>query len=147
MTQIPKIRQSAVIAYSLDAEYPKVMMITSRGRRRWVLPKGHVCEGQGARAAAESEAFEEAGLRGRLARRKIGTYFYQKADEAKDMHYKVKVFPMQVERVAEDWPEKPERDREWMDFPTAVNAVEEPELKVLLREFGEMLSVVHAAKA
>lgn len=146
MTETTRIRQSAVVAYRLDADHPKVMMITSRSRQRWVLPKGHICEGQRARTAAANEAFEEAGVRGRLARRKIGTYLYKKPDEAEDRRYKVKVFPMEVDRVADDWPEMRERERKWMNFPAAVNAVNEPELKVLLRDFGEMLSAVHAGK-
>ena len=43
--------------------------------------------------------------------------------------------------------EKAERDRIWMDFPSAANAVEEPELRALLSDFGDMLTTLVAQKA
>jgi uncharacterized protein len=57
------------------------------------------------------------------------------------------VYPMQVSTLADDWPEKNQRDRIWMDFPDASQAVEEPELQNLLRDFGEMLSALYFQKA
>ena len=54
---------------------------------------------------------------------------------------------MQVSTLADDWPEKNQRDRIWMDFPDASQAVEEPELQNLLRDFGEMLSALYFQKA
>ena len=53
---------------------------------------------------------------------------------------------MAVSQIADDWPEKNERDRTWMDFPSAANAVEEPELSALLSEFGDMLTTLVASK-
>ncbi|MEX0694682.1 MAG: NUDIX hydrolase [Rhodospirillales bacterium] len=141
------IPQSAVLAYSIDSGIPKVLLVTSRGRGRWVLPKGHVETGQNAREAALCEAFEEAGIKGQLAETKIGTYSYFKADDRDDHAYRVKVYPMQVSTLADDWPEKHQRDRVWMDFPAAAHAVEEPELQELLRDFGEMLSALYLQKA
>jgi 8-oxo-dGTP pyrophosphatase MutT (NUDIX family) len=147
MTITNSISQSAVLAYSVESGNPQVLLVTSRGRGRWVLPKGHIDAGKNSREAALCEAYEEAGIRGHLAETKIGTYFYSKADE-KDGHiYRVKVYPMQVSTLADDWPEKNQRDRIWMDFPAASQAVEEPELQNLLRDFGEMLSALYFQKA
>lgn len=141
------IPQSAVLAYSFEGSTPKVLMITSRGRGRWVLPKGRIEDGQTAKEAALMEAYEEAGIRGEIAGSKIGTYSYSKFDQADGNAYRVRVFPMAVSDVSDDWPEKSERDRTWMDFPSAANAVEEPELRALLSDFGAMLTtlVVHKA--
>ena len=139
-----KIAQSAVLAFRIDEDAPKVLLITSRRTRRWVLPKGHIEAGQTSRDAARVEAFEEAGVDGRLAETKIGTYCYTKNDVAGNPAYKVKVYPMEVEHLADTWPEQNERRRAWMDFPSAAEAVDEPELKNLLNDFGEMLTTLHA---
>jgi 8-oxo-dGTP pyrophosphatase MutT (NUDIX family) len=136
------IQQSAVLAYSFEEGVPKVLMVTSRGRGRWVLPKGHVEAGQSPQEAALCEAFEEAGIKGHLAATKIGTYSYSKLDRADAHSYRVKVYPMEVSLLADDWPEKNQRDRLWMDFTSAAKAVEEPELRTLLKEFGDMLSAL-----
>lgn len=140
-----EIPQSAVLAYSFEGGIPKVLMVTSRGRGRWVLPKGGIEEGQSAKDAAIAEAFEEAGIRGRVADSKVGSYTYCKVDQPDTNAYHVRVYPMTVEHMSDDWPEKGQRDRTWMDFQSAANAVEEPELQHLLNEFGTMLTtlVIH----
>lgn len=140
--KVNDIQQSAVLAYCFHADIPKVLMVTSRGRGRWVLPKGHIEEGQSPQEAALCEAFEEAGVTGHVADTKIGTYSYTKLDKLEDHSYVVKVYPMEVSKLAEDWPEKSVRNRTWMDFPSAANAVEEPELRILLNDFGDMLSAL-----
>ena len=89
------------------------------------------------------EAYEEAGIKGEIAT-KIGGYSYTKLDQPGDTSYRVKVYPMVVSSISDDWPEKDQRDRLWMDFKSAANAVEEPELRALLHDFGDMLSALVA---
>ena len=143
MARMDGIPQSAVLAYCFESGTPKVLMITSRGRRRWVLPKGRIEEGQTAKECALLEAYEEAGIKGEIAT-KIGGYSYTKLDQPGDTSYRVKVYPMVVSSISDDWPEKDQRDRLWMDFKSAANAVEEPELRALLHDFGDMLSALVA---
>lgn len=147
MARTNGIPQSAVLAYCFEGGEPKVLMITSRGRGRWVLPKGRIEDGQTAKEAAVVEAYEEAGIKGELAETKIGTYSYTKLDNPKDNAFRVRVYPMAVSSMSDEWPEKSQRDRLWMDFPSAAKAVEEPELRVLLHDFGDMLSTLVAHKA
>ena len=147
MGNVVKIAQSAVLAYRFDEDAPKVLLITSRRSQRWVLPKGHIEAGQTSRDAARAEAFEEAGVGGRIAETKIGTYSYTKTDVSGNPAYKVKVYPMEVASLADTWPEQDERRRVWMDFPSAADAVVEPELKSLLNDFGEMLATLRAGQA
>lgn len=139
MPNTKKIQQTAVLAYIIEENVPKVMLVTSRDRRRWVLPKGHIDDGLSEREAAIQEAYEEAGINGRLAKSRIGTYSYRKYDRPDGPAYKVRVYPMEVASIETDWPEMSERDRTWMDFKAAAEAVEEPELKAMLEEFGAML--------
>src|SRR3954447_18743086 len=56
----------------------RVMLITSRESRRWVIPKGWPMRGLKPHRAAEREAYEEAGLEGRIGKTAVGVYTYQK---------------------------------------------------------------------
>src|ERR671916_612595 len=46
----------------------QVMLVTSRETRRWVIPKGWPMQGKKPHRAAKLEAFEEAGLLGRVGK-------------------------------------------------------------------------------
>jgi 8-oxo-dGTP pyrophosphatase MutT (NUDIX family) len=57
----------------------KIMMLTSRETRRWVIPKGWPIKGLKPHEVAVREAYEEAGLVGRIAsKRPIGISHYEK---------------------------------------------------------------------
>jgi len=142
-----KVLQSAALAYRFEDNTPKVLMITSRNSGRWILPKGHIEKGQTPRDAVTVEAYEEAGLKGQVAETEIGSYFYKKADRKDVKGFKVAVYPMEVSDIADDWPEKTQRRRVWMDFNTAANSVDEPDLKVLLSDFGTMLNEISAVRS
>ncbi len=111
----------------------RVLMVTSRGTGRWVMPKGWEMNDKKPWAAAEIEALEEAGARGSISRRKIGTYTYRKIlDDGREMDCQVRVYPMMVERLARDWKERKERRRRWFSLKAAARRVSEPELAALL---------------
>src|ERR1700761_4167940 len=56
----------------------KVLLITSRETRRWVIPKGWPMAGHTPCEAAAQEAYEEAGLVGEPGQDSIGAYTYDK---------------------------------------------------------------------
>src|SRR3954453_11310273 len=56
----------------------RVMLITSRETRRWVIPKGWPMRGLKPHRAAEREAYEEAGLKGHIGKASVGVYEYAK---------------------------------------------------------------------
>ena len=56
----------------------RICMVTSRSGRRWVLPKGQIEAHQTPRDAALAEAWEEAGLLGRVEQEPLGRYDYEK---------------------------------------------------------------------
>src|SRR5689334_10978246 len=100
------IRQAA----ALPLRQGRICLITSRNGKRWVIPKGWIEPGQTAGETALQEAWEEAGLVGSLEREPIGSYLYEK--EGRTHH--VIVFVMQVTSVAQDWPERSFRQRQWV---------------------------------
>ncbi|MFO0852176.1 MAG: NUDIX domain-containing protein [Gemmataceae bacterium] len=83
-------------------------MVTSRGGRRWVFPKGWI-DPATAPQAATVEAWEEAGLRGPLSAGPVGAYRYVKygAD------YHVTVYLLASIKEKAKWPGGPVRGGEW----------------------------------
>src|ERR1700694_452953 len=56
----------------------EIMLVTSRGSRRWIIPKGWPKRGIPPHDTAATEAFEEAGVVGKVSKRPIGSYPYDK---------------------------------------------------------------------
>ena len=91
-------------------------------------------------ATAEREAFEEAGLRGRLwSRTPIGSYWYRKEDEDFPGAIWVRVFVLAVYEQKKGWPERPERRTSWFTVKRAASLVEEPGLSRLLRRIPKII--------
>lgn len=126
--------QSAVIPYRKKGKRVQIMMITSRKRKRWVLPKGIVEPYLSAAESAAKEAYEEAGIQGIVSEHVIGRYHYAKWNGL--CH--VEVYPMRVEKLLNHWPEE-YRKREWVTVETAVKRVNEPDLKEILYRFHHLL--------
>ena len=127
--------QSAVIPYRKKNKTLQIMLITSRGSGRWVLPKGNIEADMTPRQSAIVEAFEEAGINGRVPKSRFGEYVYQKVDKKKKMSCRVEVFEMQVTTILTNWPEKFQRNRSWMTIEEAVDSINEKELKTMLKSF------------
>ncbi len=120
--------QSAVIPYRREGGRLEVLLITSRKRKRWIVPKGIVDLGKTASESAVNEAYEEAGVRGQISAAPVGEYSYHKWGGT----CMVQVFLLEVEEILEEWPEKQSRQRKWMTVEGAALAVEEEELRHLL---------------
>ena len=127
--------QAAALPYRLDGGQPSILLVTSRETRRWVIPKGWVAKGEKPAQAAKREAFEEAGLTGKLLK-SIGTYSYVKRlPDGSTLDCEVRVFPMRVEARKKKWPERGLREGRWFAPAEAFEAVDEPGLKDLIALF------------
>lgn len=129
------IEQSAALPYRWSPAGLEVMLVTSRTTHRWVLPKGSIGSGLSAYEAAALEAYEEAGVEGRIGRSCFGIYAYTKRNEKKQKRCLVKVFPLRVACVLPNWPERRQRRRQWVSFCTAAARVQEVSLKKILAAF------------
>ena len=110
-----------------------VMLVTSRETRRWIIPKGWPEKRLAPHALAAREAYEEAGLVGRIEKRPIGRYRYDKRLKSDKMvPCVVDVYLLNVENELDDWPEKAERERRWMLPTQAAELVSEDDLANLL---------------
>jgi len=128
-------RQSAVIPYRFGANGFEVLLITSRKRKRWVLPKGVVEPGMTPADSAEKEAIEEAGIQGTVDDRPLGAYRYRKWGGT----CTVEVFAMQVKEQFDDWPDADSRIREWMPVAEAAGRVDEEELKEMIAALPQLV--------
>ncbi|MGN6692421.1 MAG: DUF47 family protein [Sphingopyxis sp.] len=135
------MRQIAVLPYRFsgaDKDGPtEILLITSRGTGRWVVPKGNPLTGLDRHASAAVEAEEEAGVIGAVCPTSIGSYEYRKrrANGAAIM-YNVEVFPLAVTRELDEWKEMDERERRWFTLDQAAASVDEPDLQAMIRSFG-----------
>ncbi len=121
---------------SLDSPV-KVLLVTSRASRRWVIPKGNFSSSDAPHVAAAIEAMEEAGVSGTVSPVPLGSFRYRKRrGSGASLMADVAVYPLRVSVEHDDWKEKGERDRRWFSLAEAANAVEEPDLQALIRSFG-----------
>ena len=124
-------RQSAVIPWRPRGAGREVLLITSRKRKRWVVPKGIHEPGLSAGESAAREAQEEAGVAGEVSAAPLGRYEYRKWGGT----CRVEVYGMRVTAVHEEWPES-FRDRRWLAPEEAASRVDEPDLRRLILEIG-----------
>ena len=137
-------QQSGVIPYRLvvsaNSRQPaiEVLLITSRKRKRWVIPKGIVEPDMSPQESAVKEALEEAGIEGQVSETPIGMYLYPKWNGI----CRVDVFPFEVATILSDWEEAEQRSREWVSLEEAAHRVWEDELKTLFRKLPQVISIV-----
>jgi uncharacterized protein len=112
------------------------MLVTSRETKRWVLPKGNLITGLTPHAAAAHEAEEEAGVQGLACPTALGTYRYRKTKKSgAALMVEVDVFPIMITCELDEWEEQLVRERRWFALDDAANAVDEPDLQLLIRSF------------
>lgn len=115
----------------------EVMLVTSRRSGRWVLPKGWPEDREPLHEAAAREAAEEAGVRGPVDAVEIGRFYYGKLTSTGFCRRcEVHVFPLQVENVADKWPERKQRKRHWFAPDEAARLVDEVGLRELIGTFA-----------
>ena len=119
--------QIGVIPYRETSGQIEVLLITSRSRGRWIVPKGNIENELGPKGTAHLEALEEAGVEGWLERPSLGVYEHGDPPEST-----VKVYLMAVDNEHEEWEESDERSRQWLSLEEARETVDELGLRRLL---------------
>jgi 8-oxo-dGTP pyrophosphatase MutT (NUDIX family) len=125
--------QYGAICWRKSAGVLDVLLITSRETGRWVIPKGWPMKGMGPAAAAAREAWEEAGVEGKLSDTCIGLFSYQKMlPKEQPVPCVVAIYGLKVEKLSRRYPEQKQRQRKWFSASEAAGLVAEPELRDLL---------------
>jgi 8-oxo-dGTP pyrophosphatase MutT (NUDIX family) len=132
----PKRVQYAALPFRRrPAAGTEVLLVTSRQTGRWIIPKGWPIKRKAPYAAAAQEALEEAGVVGRVRRRSIGSYQYEKRlKNGGAILCKVQVFPLEVERQQRTWAEKGKRKVKWFSPDKAAATVDEVVLRNIIRK-------------
>ena len=114
----------------------QVLLVTSKRSQRWILPKGWPVHDATPAEAALTEAWEEAGVVGKVKTACLGIFSYSKGlSDDSNLPCVVAVFPVKVKELEKDWPEKEHRKRKWCSLKQAANLVAEPELAAILKKF------------
>ncbi len=136
MISRPRRLQVAALCCKNTPNGLRVLLITSRDTGRWILPKGWPIDGLMAPDAALQEAWEEAGVKdARIDRTALGSYEYDKILEGGvPVPVEVQVYRVEVDDLADVYPEVDERTRRWVTPQEAAELVDEDSLKDLLRQ-------------
>ena len=133
--------------FSQDAAL-QILLVTTRGTRRWIVPKGWLIRGLRPAKSAAREAFEEAGVTGRIGAKSIGLFAYNKLlDEAGGTTAcEVKIYPLLVKRQSHVWPESHQRTTQWVEPSRAIAMIKEAGLKKIVATFAKRAAAA-ASKA
>ena len=130
-------RQVAALCWRTSHKHTlEVLLITSLSSKRWILPKGWPEPELGPAENAAREAFEEAGVMGKISPQPIGDYHYLKERKGGGgIPCRVEVFALAVTKQVDAWPEKNSRDLAWLPLDQAAARVAEPSLRQLIKDF------------
>ena len=129
--------QYAALPFRIVAGQVWILLITSRGTRRWIIPKGWPITGLKPQDAAATEAAEEAGIVGEVEDIPVGSYRYDKRLKGEaTTSVQAIVFPFRVQAQADDWKEQGQRRSAWFRYQRAAALVAEPALRHIIRDFG-----------
>jgi 8-oxo-dGTP pyrophosphatase MutT (NUDIX family) len=138
--------QYAALPYRRGADDFEILLVTSLGTKRWIIPKGWPMKDRAPHEAAAREALEEAGVVGQVRSDVIGTYLYEKRRKSgATVLCRVEVFPLDVETQRKHWPEKGRRKVQWFSPEEAAGTVSDAELGGIIRAWTERLRESGAA--
>ena len=134
------IRQTGALPWRIGADRkPEVLLVTGKRSNRWIIPKGWPMVGKSFADAAQIEAFEEAGVEGKVDPNPLGTLAHLKRTPLGSIRAEILVHALEVEEELADWPEKGERDRRWFPIKKALTQVRSRELRELIGDLAKRL--------
>lgn len=131
------VRQAGAIPYAVRDGAVVVLLITSRRTGRWIFPKGGLIDGLDEPAAAAREAWEEAGVRGRVDPVRLGLHRSYKMRGPRPAPLEIAMYPLRVEHEADDWPERDQRRRCWAPLAEARRRVRDRALARMIDRLAE----------
>ena len=112
----------AAVCYRLSDQHLEFLLVRTQSGR-WTFPKGGVDDDPTFAAAASREAYEEAGVRGRVEHRPFASYLHRKARAPKTREMEVAAHLCKV--VCVEPALEPNRHPTWFTFQDAKKRVRE----------------------
>ncbi|NTU58793.1 MAG: NUDIX hydrolase [Chlorobiaceae bacterium] len=119
--------QSGVLPIAGDM----IVLVTGRRSGKWIIPKGYVEKGMSPAESAAKEAWEEAGVTGKVLEKDIGTYRFSRPSGV----FAVQVFPLEVLEIRDEWQEMHVRRRTVVTPLEAVRLISHEGLRRLVAEY------------
>lgn len=132
LLQARTVQQVATLPFVTISGRVELLLITSRHRKRWIVPKGWPDKNGSLAQAAAREAAEEAGVIGPVRPDPVGEYIYDKHMRGYDVRCHVFVYPLLVQEHRLAWPERQQRKLRWATLAAAAELVDDRDLAALL---------------
>lgn len=127
--------QIAALCFRQGDQEPEILLVSTRGTGRLILPKGWPETDKPASQTAIIEAYEEAGVVGKADPRPIGSFrSFKGLSDGIRIRTKVLVFKIRLEKQLKDFPEAGQRECRWMPLSKAIETADEPALRRFLRK-------------
>jgi 8-oxo-dGTP pyrophosphatase MutT (NUDIX family) len=133
MTAPPVMRgtamlESGALAYRrLKNGKPLILLVSKKRSKKWGIPKGKLNASLSFGETAAKEAFEEAGVIGRVSPSSIGMFRAKKGTPT-PKNIEVWVYLLEVDETLSNWPEKEKRKTRWVSWKVAARELREPVL-------------------
>lgn len=133
-----------VIPFEIHGDCVAILFVTSKSRKRWILPKGNRKSGESHKKACKREAFEEAGVKGFLLLDIPMTNVITKSSDQGPIDVAVTYFPMFVEKQQEQWPESNKRQRLWAALEDAPEVADSQDFLPIISQFTSLKPLILA---
>ena len=127
----PLLQSGALAFRRLEGSEIAVLLVKKPHSASWGIPKGNAEPHLTLAENAAKEAFEEAGVRGRIDPRAAGTYRSIKRKYGLKLVVEVCVYLLEVIETAAKWPEKGQREIKWCSPHEAAALCHQPLLAEL----------------
>jgi ADP-ribose pyrophosphatase YjhB (NUDIX family) len=131
-----------VIPFAISGDRVAIMFVTSQRRGRWILPKGNLKPGESHKKGCKREAFEEAGVKGRIMSELPMTHVVTKSSDGKLSQVAVTYYPMLVSKQVDEWPEQAKRERHWALLEDAERVTDREDFQQIIKQFAAIKPLI-----
>jgi 8-oxo-dGTP pyrophosphatase MutT (NUDIX family) len=132
-----QFKQFAALPYRMRDNDVEILLITTRKKRRWSVPKGWPIKHNSPQQTAATEAYEEAGVHGAIGNRRIGQFRKRRLKKDRPVMCDVQIYPLEVTHQQDNWPEKHERSRIWVAPRKAAKLVKKAGLRRAIKSLHQ----------
>jgi 8-oxo-dGTP pyrophosphatase MutT (NUDIX family) len=114
----------------------EILLVSKNRSKRWGIPKGRVNASLSFGETAAKEAYEEAGVIGRVSPNSVGMFRAKKKTPVPKI-VEVWVYLLEVDEVLDNWPEREKRQIRWASCKVAARELRNPILTDLCHHLAQ----------